>query len=196
MDIGTRSFQFHTPVVIVDQQTIAGPLEKQGNLTSFVDQFIDDLYDHERTFELCYNKLIRHTVQALLMRHPRVTFVFTGDLINQSTPTHYGLTDTQLVPMTYDYACASFGLSLANGALMLQQGPKQVIVGAMSHFAGAGATVPITSFGNALVHGALAEAEQSGIIGVIISMFQLTSAGITSAIVFRMIGALLFKPKS
>ncbi|GEM03563.1 stage V sporulation protein AE [Halolactibacillus miurensis] len=63
-------------------------------------------------------------------------------------------------------------------------------------FAGAGATVPIMSFGNALVHGALEEAEQSGIIGVIIGMFQLTSAGITSAIVFGMIGALLFKPKS
>lgn len=63
-------------------------------------------------------------------------------------------------------------------------------------FAGAGATVPITSFGNALVHGALEEAEQSGMIGVVIGMFQLTSAGITSAIVFGMIGALLFKPKS
>lgn len=60
----------------------------------------------------------------------------------------------------------------------------------------AGATVPITSFGNDLVHGALAEAEQSGIIGVVIGMFQLTSAGITSAIVFGMIGAFLFKPKS
>lgn len=29
-------------------------------------------------------------------------------------------------------------------------------------FAGAGATVPITSFGNALVHGAMAEGENTG----------------------------------
>ena len=63
-------------------------------------------------------------------------------------------------------------------------------------FTGAGATVPITSFGNNLVHCALAEAEQSGIIGVVIGMFQLTSVGITSVIVFGMIGAFLFKPKS
>src|SRR5690625_3656906 len=34
-------------------------------------------------------------------------------------------------------------------------------------FAGAGATVPITSFGNSLVHGAMAEAEEHGLIGVI-----------------------------
>ncbi|UFU00847.1 stage V sporulation protein AE [Radiobacillus kanasensis] len=62
-------------------------------------------------------------------------------------------------------------------------------------FAGAGATVPITSFGNSLVHGAMEAAEQHGIIGVLTGMFQITSAGITSAIVFGMIGAILFKPK-
>ncbi|MCQ6268764.1 stage V sporulation protein AE [Fictibacillus enclensis] len=62
-------------------------------------------------------------------------------------------------------------------------------------FAGAGATVPITSFGNALVDGAMAEAEKHGIIGVITGMFKVTSAGISAAIIFGMIGALLFKPK-
>ncbi|KUP07549.1 stage V sporulation protein AEB [Bacillus coahuilensis p1.1.43] len=63
-------------------------------------------------------------------------------------------------------------------------------------FAGAGATIPITSFGNALVHGAMQEAEQHGVIGVITGMFEVTSAGISSAIIFAFIGALIFKPKS
>lgn len=62
-------------------------------------------------------------------------------------------------------------------------------------FAGAGATVPITSFGNALVHGALAEAESHGIIGVITGIFEVTSAGISSAIIFGFFAALVFKPK-
>ena len=62
-------------------------------------------------------------------------------------------------------------------------------------FAGAGATVPITSFGNSLVHGALAEAEKHGWIGVLTGMFEVTSSGISAAIVFGFIGALLFKPK-
>lgn len=62
-------------------------------------------------------------------------------------------------------------------------------------FAGAGATVPITSFGNSLVHGALSEAEEHGIIGVLTGMFEVTSAGISAAIIFGFIGALLFKPK-
>ncbi|HHW39123.1 MAG TPA: stage V sporulation protein AE [Bacillales bacterium] len=62
-------------------------------------------------------------------------------------------------------------------------------------FAGAGATVPITSFGNSLVHGAMAEAEIHGLIGVITGMFEVTSSGISAAIIFGFIGAVLFKPK-
>ncbi|GEC89034.1 stage V sporulation protein AE [Brevibacillus formosus] len=63
------------------------------------------------------------------------------------------------------------------------------------NFAGAGATVPITSFGNALVHGAMAEAEQHGVIGIITGIFEVTSAGISAAIVFGFITAVLFRPK-
>lgn len=62
-------------------------------------------------------------------------------------------------------------------------------------FAGAGATVPICSFGNSLVKGALKEFESSGPIGVLTGIFQITSAGISSAIIFGFLGALIFKPK-
>jgi len=62
-------------------------------------------------------------------------------------------------------------------------------------FAGAGATVPITSFGNALVHGALTELERDGWIGVITGIFEVTSAGISAAIIFSFIAALFVRPK-
>lgn len=62
-------------------------------------------------------------------------------------------------------------------------------------FAGAGATVPITSFGNALVHGAMVEAQKSGVVGVITGIFEVTSAGISSAIVFGFLASLIFKSK-
>ncbi|MRH41849.1 stage V sporulation protein AE [Aquibacillus halophilus] len=62
-------------------------------------------------------------------------------------------------------------------------------------FAGAGASVPITSFGNQLVNGAMEAADKHGIIGVITGMFQVTSSGISAAIIFGMIGAIFFKPK-
>lgn len=62
-------------------------------------------------------------------------------------------------------------------------------------FAGAGASVPISSFGNSLVKGALQEAEQVGIIGVLTGIFQITSAGISSAIIFGFLASMIFKPK-
>jgi stage V sporulation protein AE len=62
-------------------------------------------------------------------------------------------------------------------------------------FAGAGATVPITSFGNSLVHGAITEAKSTGLIGILTGIFEVTSAGISSAIIFSFIAALIFKPK-
>jgi stage V sporulation protein AE len=62
-------------------------------------------------------------------------------------------------------------------------------------FAGAGASVPISSFGNQLVKGALQEAEKTGIIGVLTGIFKITSAGISAAIIFGFMSALLFKPK-
>ncbi|WP_270164407.1 stage V sporulation protein AE [Paenibacillus sp. SYP-B4298] len=62
-------------------------------------------------------------------------------------------------------------------------------------FAGAGATVPITSFGNSLVHGALTELHDTGWIGIITGIFKVTSAGISAAIIFSFLAALVVKPK-
>jgi len=62
-------------------------------------------------------------------------------------------------------------------------------------FAGAGVTVPITSFGNSLVHGALTEIKSSGWVAPVSGMFKMTSAGITAAIVFSFIASLIVRPK-
>ncbi len=62
-------------------------------------------------------------------------------------------------------------------------------------FAGAGASIPITSFGNSLVQGALSEAKRSGLVGIVTGIFEITSAGISSAIIFSFLASLIFKPK-
>ena len=64
------------------------------------------------------------------------------------------------------------------------------------HHVGAGALVPITSFGHSLIHGALAKASDMGIMGLLMGMFDLTASGITAAIVFTFIFTLFFKPKN
>ncbi len=65
----------------------------------------------------------------------------------------------------------------------------------LANFAGAGATIPIVSFGNSLVNGAMQEASQHGLVGVLTGMFEITSSGISAAVVFGFLAALIFKPK-
>ncbi|WP_096202324.1 stage V sporulation protein AE [Bacillus sp. FJAT-45350] len=62
-------------------------------------------------------------------------------------------------------------------------------------FAGAGATVPITSFGHSLVHGAMAESERYGFLGVGMGIFEVTSVGISTSILFGFLVAIVFKPR-
>lgn len=62
--------------------------------------------------------------------------------------------------------------------------------------AGAGATTPITSFGNSLVQGALTEYMTGGWVGLLTGIFEVTGAGVSSAIIFSFIAALIFRPHS
>ena len=61
---------------------------------------------------------------------------------------------------------------------------------------GAGANVPITSFGHLLMHGAMEQTTKLGFMGIPIGVFHLTASGISVAIVFSFFFALIFKPKN
>ena len=62
-------------------------------------------------------------------------------------------------------------------------------------YCGAGAIIPITSFGHLLIHGAMDIASEMGPIGLSFGIFDLTSAGISIAITSAFILAIFFKPK-
>ena len=62
-------------------------------------------------------------------------------------------------------------------------------------FSGAGALLPITSFGHSLADGAYKGALQKGFFGLFTGMFNNVSAGITLAIILSVLVSLIFKPK-
>ena len=62
-------------------------------------------------------------------------------------------------------------------------------------YCGAGALVPITSFGHLLIHGAMDLVQDKGIMGLALGIFNLTSAGISVAVVCAFFLDLLFKPR-
>lgn len=63
-------------------------------------------------------------------------------------------------------------------------------------WAGAGASVPLTGFGNTLVQGMKEAIREQGLLGVLTGPLSAGSAGITAAILSGIIVSLLAKPKS
>lgn len=62
-------------------------------------------------------------------------------------------------------------------------------------FAGCGATVPLTGFGNLLAKGAISEVQSSGLIGAFTGGIKASAGGIASAIFFGYLASLMSKPK-
>ena len=64
-----------------------------------------------------------------------------------------------------------------------------------AEWAGAGATVPLLGFGNTLWKGVQEGLETEGVLGLFKGGLTASAAGISGALIFGYLGALLFKPK-
>lgn len=62
-------------------------------------------------------------------------------------------------------------------------------------FAGAGATVPLTGFGNLLAKGAIQKVNEIGLVGAFTGGTAAAAGGIASAVFFGYIASLVSKPK-
>ena len=62
-------------------------------------------------------------------------------------------------------------------------------------FAGAGASIPLTGFGNVLATGVKKAVDEKGILGVLTGGLEAAAGGITAAIVAGLIASILFKAK-
>lgn len=62
-------------------------------------------------------------------------------------------------------------------------------------WAGAGASVPLLGFGNTLFKGVKEGIAKDGFLGIFTGGLTASAAGITAALVFGYISALIFKPK-
>ena len=65
----------------------------------------------------------------------------------------------------------------------------------LAEFAGAGATVPLTGFGNTLAKGVKEAIDQDGFLGIFTGGLKAAAGGITTAIFFGLLASFLFKAK-
>ena len=62
-------------------------------------------------------------------------------------------------------------------------------------FAGAGASVPLTGFGNLLAKGVKEGVQEKGFLGIFTGGLSATAGGIGAAVLFGWLAGLIFKPK-
>lgn len=77
------------------------------------------------------------------------------------------------------------------GALLSAVGLYQPLV----DVGGAGATVPLSGFGHSLAQGAITAVQEKGWLGAFTGGITATAGGITAAIVFGYLAAVIFDPK-
>lgn len=115
--------------------------------------------------------------------------------------------------MTYIYAFIVGGVLCAIGQILIDKTmltPARILVGfvvsgailtaigvyePLVKFAGAGATVPISGFGYLLAQGAKDAVAANGWTGVLTGGIAATAGGITAAVVFGFLMAMIFTPK-
>lgn len=115
--------------------------------------------------------------------------------------------------MEYIKAFVVGGLFCAAGQLLIDKTkltPARILVGfvtagvllsalglyePLAEFAGAGAAVPLSGFGNVLAKGVRAAVAEKGFIGIFTGGISAAAGGITAAILFGFIAALFFRPK-
>lgn len=62
-------------------------------------------------------------------------------------------------------------------------------------FAGAGATVPLTGFGNVLWKGMKNAVDEQGLLGLFTGGFTACAVGVSAALIFGFLASLVFDPK-
>lgn len=65
----------------------------------------------------------------------------------------------------------------------------------LAEFAGAGASVPLTGFGNTLAKGVKEAVQKDGFLGIFTGGLKASAGGITTAILSGLIASLIFKAK-
>ena len=82
-------------------------------------------------------------------------------------------------------------LYVVSGVVLSALGLYQPLV----EWGGAGATIPLTGFGNTLAKGVKEAVATDGLLGALTGGLKAAAGGITAAVFFGVLAALFFKPK-
>ncbi|HLS67016.1 MAG TPA: stage V sporulation protein AD [Pseudogracilibacillus sp.] len=140
MKMGQHSWQFTSNPALISTGVVGGPFEANGKLKEDFDHLYDDIWLEQQSFEKAQQKMMEDAMTIALNKgnitKEKIDLLFSGDLINQITPTTFAAhtIGTQFIGLSS--ACATSAQSLALGSLAIESNVAQyVLCGTASHHA-------------------------------------------------------------
>ena len=127
---------------IIGYGSIVGKKEHEGPLSNEFDEYIEDSYFGEESYEKAESKLQKNAVETALKRanltNNDIDNIFAGDLLNQCIGSSFGLRDFQIPFIGLYGACSTMALSTALASIFVNCGvAKNAVAVTSSHFCSA-----------------------------------------------------------
>ncbi len=139
---GEKTIVFEKPINILSTASVVGPKEGEGPLAAYFDTVLEDNYANEKSWEAAESKIVKQCFELALSKagcSPKdVDYVISGDLLNQSVGSTFGIRDLNIPFFGIFGACSTMGEGMSLGAILIDGGfADKVLVGASSHFCAA-----------------------------------------------------------
>ena len=125
-------------VYVKESSSVAGKLEKEGNLGNLYDKAYDDYYIGEKTFEKAEIKMINDAIDIVLkkanMKIDDINVIIGSDLLNQNTVSSYSMIKYNRPYLGVYNACASMCEEIIIASSLLKNNNiKNILITSSSH---------------------------------------------------------------
>ena len=140
--LGNRTIKLENPVSISATSSVVGSKEGEGPLKKYFDIVLQDGLAGEDSWEKAESAMAKKSFENLIKKAGKtpedVDYILSGDLLNQSMGTNFGIRDLQIPFFGLFGACSTMGEAMSLGSMLIDGGyASTVIAGASSHFCSA-----------------------------------------------------------
>ncbi|WP_332697368.1 stage V sporulation protein AD [Halalkalibacter lacteus] len=135
---GHQTWEFENQPVILSTGTVGGPFEANGELAEDFDLLHEDLWLGQESYEKAQKVLLEESITRAIekaeLRNEDIQFMFTGDLINQLTPSSFAGRTLAIPYLGLFGACSTSMEGLALAAFIINaKGAERIVTAASSH---------------------------------------------------------------
>ncbi len=133
------TLEFKNKPSVISTGSIVGKTESQGPLAEYFDERVQKGRSGKETWEQMESKFqsaaLSHALNSAELKYEDLSFIFSGDLLNQCTASSFAHRDTEVPYFGLYGACSTFVEGLALSAMLVDAGQAEnAAVCVSSHF--------------------------------------------------------------